>query len=137
MKIIARTVATLLFPLSGLVQTGHPAENPKLTLSALQERASRFGTVLTAFDWETTPEQINDAGYYGYAWADAIAADMASVLQKAPDGFLDTTVGHRLRDEIYAVGNSREVSDSVERFLGRKRSIQPFLKNLGIESGTM
>ncbi|HEY4814298.1 MAG TPA: M3 family metallopeptidase, partial [Chthoniobacterales bacterium] len=68
-----------------------------------------------------------DAGYYGYAWADAIAADMASVFQKSPDGFLDPTVGRRLRDEVYAVGNSRDVSESVERFLGRKQSVQPFL----------
>ncbi len=30
-----------------------------------------------------------DAGYYGYAWADAIAADMATVFEKAPDGFFD------------------------------------------------
>ncbi|MBV9673503.1 MAG: Zn-dependent oligopeptidase, partial [Verrucomicrobia bacterium] len=37
-----------------------------------------------------------DAGYYGYAWADAIAADMASVFQSAPDGFLDEQVGRRL-----------------------------------------
>ena len=78
-----------------------------------------------------------DAGYYGYAWADAIAADMASIFQKAADGFLDPTVGRRLRDEIYAVGNSRDVDDSVERFLGRKQSVQPFLKKVGIESGTM
>ncbi|MFY9987824.1 MAG: M3 family metallopeptidase [Chthoniobacterales bacterium] len=78
-----------------------------------------------------------DAGYYGYAWADAIAADMASVFQKAPDGFLDPTVGRRLRDDIYAVGNSRDVSESVQRFLGRKQSLQPFLKKVGIESGTM
>jgi Zn-dependent oligopeptidase len=78
-----------------------------------------------------------DAGYYGYAWADAIAADMASVFRKAPDGFLDPTVGRRLRDEIYAVGNSRDVTESVERFLGRKQSIQPFLKKVGIDSGTM
>jgi thimet oligopeptidase len=78
-----------------------------------------------------------DAGYYGYAWADTIAADMASVFQKSPDGFLDSTVGRRLRDEVYAVGNSRDVADSVERFLGRKPSLQPFLKKVGIESGTM
>jgi thimet oligopeptidase len=75
-----------------------------------------------------------DAGYYGYAWADAIAADMASVFQSAPDGFLDTTVGRRLRDEIYAVGDSRDITISVERFLGRKRSMTPFLKKLGISA---
>jgi hypothetical protein len=58
MKTFVRTVAVLLVPLSGLAQTGQPSENPKLTLAALQEQANRFGTVLTAFDWETTPEQI-------------------------------------------------------------------------------
>jgi thimet oligopeptidase len=73
-----------------------------------------------------------DAGYYGYAWADAIAADMASVFQSAPDGFLDATVGRRLRDEIYAVGDSRDINVSVERFLGRESSTGPFLKKLGI-----
>ncbi len=75
-----------------------------------------------------------DAGYYGYAWADAIAADMASVFQSAPDGFLDVTVGRRLRDEIYAVGDSRDITISVEKFLGRKQSTGPFLKKLGISS---
>ena len=73
-----------------------------------------------------------DAGYYGYAWADAIAADMASVFQSAPDGFLDAPVGRRLREEIYAVGDSRDVTISVEKFLGRKQSTGPFLKKLGI-----
>jgi Zn-dependent oligopeptidase len=37
-----------------------------------------------------------------------------------------------LRHEIYEQGDSREVSLSIEKFLGRKQSIQPFLKNLGI-----
>jgi thimet oligopeptidase len=73
-----------------------------------------------------------DAGYYGYAWADAIAADMAAVFQSAPDGFLDATVGRRLRDEIYAVGDSRDTTISVEKFLGREHTTGPFLKKLGI-----
>ena len=34
-----------------------------------------------------------DAGYYGYAWADAIAADMATVFEKSPDGFFDQPTG--------------------------------------------
>jgi oligopeptidase A len=73
-----------------------------------------------------------DAGYYGYAWADAIAADMASVFESSPDGFLDAGVGRRLREEIYAVGDSRDITISVEKFLGRKQSTGPFLKKLGI-----
>ena len=75
-----------------------------------------------------------DAGYYGYAWADAIAADMATVFEQAPNGFLDKTAGMKLRNEIYAPGGSREIDTSIRNFLGRDRSIQPFLKTLGIET---
>jgi len=73
-----------------------------------------------------------DAGYYGYAWADAIAADMATVFEKANYGYLDRQAGLKLRHEIYEPGDSREVNVSVEKFLGRKQSIQPFLKKIGI-----
>ncbi len=75
-----------------------------------------------------------DAGYYGYAWADAIAADMATVFEDSPLKYFDTEAGRRLRDEIYAPGDSRDVNESIERFLGRPRSIKPFLKSVGIES---
>ena len=73
-----------------------------------------------------------DAGYYGYAWADAIAADMETVFDNAPDKFYDQKAGRRLRDEIYAPGGSRDVEESIRIFLGRERSIDPFLKKLGI-----
>jgi len=76
-----------------------------------------------------------DAGYYGYAWADAIAADMATVFANAPDGFFDEQAGRRLRQEIYEMGNSRDVEISIEKFLGRKQSIDPFLKKIGMEPG--
>ena len=75
-----------------------------------------------------------DAGYYGYAWADAIAADMATVFEKAPDGFFDRAAGRRLREEIYAKGGSRDIDISIEKFLGRPESIEPFLKKIGVNS---
>src|SRR5256885_9247032 len=74
-----------------------------------------------------------DAGYYGYAWADAIAADMATVFEKAKDGYLDKQAGVRLRHEIYEQGDSREVNMSIETFLGRKQSVEPFLKKIGVK----
>jgi thimet oligopeptidase len=77
-----------------------------------------------------------DAGYYGYAWADAIAADMATVFEKAKSGYLDQQAGLRLRHEIYEPGDSRDITQSIEKFLGRKQSVQPFLKKLGIGGGT-
>ncbi len=74
-----------------------------------------------------------DGGYYGYAWADAIAADMATVFEKAPNGFLDKSAGMKLRREIYAPGGSRDIDVSIHNFLDRDRSVQPFLKTLGIK----
>ena len=73
-----------------------------------------------------------DAGYYGYAWADAISADMATVFEKAPNRYYDKKAGMRLRREIYEVGDSRDVNESIEKFLGRPRSLKPFLNDLGI-----
>jgi thimet oligopeptidase len=75
-----------------------------------------------------------DAGYYGYAWADAIAADMATVFEKSKNGFLDKQAGMKLRREIYEPGDSRDVTLSMSKFLGRKQSIQPFLKKLEIRT---
>jgi len=73
-----------------------------------------------------------DAGYYGYAWADAIAADMATVFEQSPKGYFDPAAGHRLRAEIYEPGDSRDAGLSIEKFLGRPRSLDPFLKKIGI-----
>ena len=74
-----------------------------------------------------------DAGYYGYAWADAISADMATVFENAPNRYYDKKAGMRLRKEIYEIGDSRDVNESIEKFLGRPRSLKPFLKDLGID----
>lgn len=73
-----------------------------------------------------------DAGYYGYAWADAIAADLATVFKKADRGYFDADAGLRLREEIYAPGSARDVEESIRVFLGRPRSLGPFLESIGI-----
>ena len=74
-----------------------------------------------------------DAGYYGYLWAESISEDMAEVFRNSKYGFLDEEVGMKLRNEIYAPGDSRDINESIEKFLGRKRSIKPFLKKLGLQ----
>ena len=74
-----------------------------------------------------------DAGYYGYAWADAISVDMASLFYASPKGLMDPEIGCRLRDQVFAVGGSREIDDSIRAFLGRERSLEPFLKHVGLE----
>ncbi|MEM7392407.1 MAG: M3 family metallopeptidase, partial [Verrucomicrobiota bacterium] len=74
-----------------------------------------------------------DAGYYGYVWAESIAADLATRFQEAKDGFMDKEIGMSLRREIYEPGDSRDVNESIRKFLGREQSIQPYLKKLGLE----
>jgi len=37
-----------------------------------------------------------------------------------------------MRNEIYAVGDSRDINVSIEKFLGRPRSLEPFLKKIGV-----
>jgi|FLOH01.1.fsa_nt_gi thimet oligopeptidase len=73
-----------------------------------------------------------DAGYYGYGWADSIAADLATAFENSPGRFLDQEVGMRLRKEIYEVGGSRPVAESVRKFLLRDSNNRAFLKQLGI-----
>jgi len=77
-----------------------------------------------------------DAGYYGYAWADAIAADMATAFEQAPNGYFDEKVGRRLRKEVYEEGDARDVNISIEKFLGRPRSLEPFFKKIGMGKGS-
>ena len=57
---------------------------------------------------------------------------MATVFKAAPDGFLDRGAGMRMREEIYAQGDTRDVAVSIEKFLGRPQSNGPFLEKLGI-----
>lgn len=115
------------------LHSAHPPENPLSAANAIQQEvffAPPADTAYLAYFGHLTGY---DAGYYGYAWADAIAADLATVFEKSQNGFLDQEAGRRLREEIYAPGDSRDVSVSIEKFLGRPRSIDPFLKMIGVE----
>ena len=112
---------------SSLHESHHSSRLPAATLQQnLHPRTPAFVTSLGHL-------MGYDAGYYGYAWADAIAADMETVFKEAPNGFYNQAVGRRLRDEIYAPGGSRDVEESIRIFLGRERSIKPFLKKIGIK----
>jgi len=68
------------------------------------------------------------SGYYGYAWADVMAADLFSEFKKT--GILDHTTGRRLRQEIYEPGGSRDENVSLKAFLGREPSDEAFFEEL-------
>ncbi len=73
-----------------------------------------------------------DSGYYGYAWADVISADLASIFEKSGN-FLNPELGMKLRKEIFSQGHSRPIEESIEAFLGRPRSNEAFIQKLGIK----
>jgi Zn-dependent oligopeptidase len=59
---------------------------------------------------------------------------MATVFEDSPHGYFDKKAGMRMRKEIYSVGDSRDINVSIEKFLGRPRSLEPFLKKIGVNN---
>ncbi len=115
------------------VRTDDPAPDVVALTNEVLERVSYPPIDDTAFAAYFGHLAGYDAGYYGYLWALAIATDLASVFEQAPGGYLDEAVGRKLRDEIYAPAATRDASESIERFLGRKRSLVPFLRYVGVD----
>jgi peptidyl-dipeptidase Dcp len=71
------------------------------------------------------------AGYYVYLWAEVLDADAYDAFTEAGSPF-DATVAARLREFIYASGNSIEPSAAYRAFRGREPVVQPMLKQRGL-----
>ncbi|MDW7534748.1 MAG: M3 family metallopeptidase [Candidatus Nitrotoga sp.] len=70
------------------------------------------------------------AGYYSYKWAEVLSADAYSLFEEG--GVFDLTPGLRFRDEILAVGGSRDAMKSFVAFRGRKPTIDALLRHSGL-----
>ncbi len=70
------------------------------------------------------------AGYYSYKWAEVLSADAYSLFEES--GVLNMTVGLRFRDEILAVGGSRDAMQSFVAFRGREPTIDALLRHNGL-----
>ena len=71
------------------------------------------------------------AGYYVYLWAEVLDADGYEAFVEAGDPF-DPATAQRLRDCIYAVGNSREPGAAYRAFRGRDARVEPLLRGRGL-----
>lgn len=71
-------------------------------------------------------------GYYGYAWADVMAADLFSLFKA--QGIMNSQLGRKLRREIFEPGGSRDENISLEAFLGRPLSSKAFFEDLSPSS---
>ena len=71
------------------------------------------------------------AGYYVYLWAEVLDADGYDAFNEAGSPF-DPAVAARLREFIYASGNSIEPSAAYRAFRGREPTALPMLKQRGL-----
>jgi peptidyl-dipeptidase Dcp len=71
------------------------------------------------------------AGYYVYLWAEVLDCDAFDAFVEAGDVF-DPAVAARLRECIYAAGNSREPGEAFRAFRGRDPVVEPMLKDRGL-----
>lgn len=71
------------------------------------------------------------AGYYGYLWADVLAADAAEAFAEAPGGFYDEQVGQKLVDYLFSVRNAMDPAEAYRAFRGRDAEIDALLRARG------
>lgn len=90
-------------------------------LAAFEHPAHAFDYLVTGYD----------AGYYAYLWADACAMDIFARFEQV--GLLDRATGQALHQAVIAPGASRPLHEGLQVFLGRKPSVQPYLRWHGVE----
>ncbi|KAK4444171.1 peptidase family M3 [Podospora aff. communis PSN243] len=73
----------------------------------------------------------NDAGYYGYLWSKIYSADMFYSAFK--DDPMSMAAGRKYRHVLLEKGGSQDEMLTLEQFLGRKPSSEPFFRDLGWE----
>jgi oligopeptidase A len=70
------------------------------------------------------------AGYYSYKWAEVLAADAFSAFEEG--GIFNRAVSTKFLSSILEQGGSRDAMDAFVEFRGRKPTIEPLLKQLGL-----
>ena len=73
------------------------------------------------------------AGYYSYKWAEVLAADAFSAFEE--QGIFNSEVAERMRSRILSAGGSVDAMEAFIAFRGRAPSLEPLLRQTGIESG--
>ena len=70
------------------------------------------------------------AGYYSYLWSDVITADAALAFEEA-GGLYEPELAKRLRDNVFAIGNTVDPADAYRAFRGRDPRIEGLMRKRG------
>ncbi len=70
------------------------------------------------------------AGYYSYKWAEVLSADAYSLFEE--NGVLNAATGCHFREQVLAVGGSRDAMESFKAFRGREPEIDALLRHNGL-----
>jgi peptidyl-dipeptidase Dcp len=70
------------------------------------------------------------AGYYSYLWAETLSADAYQAFVEA-GGPWDEKVAARLRDHVFALGNTRDPAEAYRAFRGRDPGVAALMKERG------
>ncbi|MFQ5582646.1 MAG: M3 family metallopeptidase, partial [Mariprofundaceae bacterium] len=70
------------------------------------------------------------AGYYSYKWAEVLSADAFAAFEEK--GVTNTEIAKRFRDNILAIGGSRDIMDAFVAFRGRKPTVDALLRHSGL-----
>lgn len=105
-----------VFERETLSQLGMPKE------IVMRHRPTQFNHVFSSDGYS--------AGYYSYLWSDVITADAAMAFTEA-GGLYDPNVARRLRDNVFAIGNTVDPADAYRAFRGRDPQIEGLMRKRG------
>ena len=71
-----------------------------------------------------------DAGYFGYLWSEAFAADLFAEFENSKVGILDESLGKKYRECILSPCATIAGDSMLENFLGRKPSLDAFVRRM-------
>ncbi|XP_015924922.1 thimet oligopeptidase isoform X2 [Parasteatoda tepidariorum] len=74
-----------------------------------------------------------DAQYYGYLWSEVYSLDMFDTRFKQGNNVLNPTVGMDYRRKILQPGGTKDATEMLQDFLGRKPSNEAFLRSKGLK----
>lgn len=72
------------------------------------------------------------AGYYSYMWAEVLDADGFEAFKEAGNVF-NPEVSKRLLENIYSIGNTKDLMKAYVGFRGQEPKVEPLLKNRGLQ----